>query len=173
MSQVLRVLGVLFLMLSASLLSACSPPSSDAASSMAIEDVVLGGETFHLKVAGTDALRQKGLGGVAALAADEGMIFIFPDAAPRSFWMLGCVIDLDIAYVSPLGRVVSVYTMPKEPLQAADESADAYATRLTRYPSLSPARYVIEVAPGTFARLGIKTGSMLELDREHLKTLAH
>ena len=100
------------------------------------------------------------------------MLFVFTDAAPRSFWMYGCIMDIDIAYVGPLGRVLSVYTMPKEPLKGADETEDAYRARLAHYPSMSAARYVIEVAPGTFERLGVKVGTMLELDRERLKTLA-
>ncbi len=152
---------------------ACAPGESSSPTEPVLEDVVLGGETFHLRLALTDAQRQKGLGGVAALPPDGGMLFIFPDAAPRSFWMYGCVIDLDIAYVSPLGRVVSVYTMPKEAPQGAGESVAEYSARLPRYPSVSPARYVIEVPPGSLARLGVKAGTMLELDRERLKTLPH
>jgi uncharacterized protein len=151
-------------------LAACSSPS--ASSPTATESVEIGGETFQLQLALNEAARQKGLGGVASLAKDGGMLFVFTDAAPRSFWMYGCIMDIDIAYVGPLGRVLSVYTMPKEPLKGADETEDAYRARLAHYPSMSAARYVIEVAPGTFERLGVKVGTMLELDRERLKTLA-
>ncbi len=154
----------------ASALATCSLPG--ASSPNATESVVLGGETFQLQLAVNEAARQKGLGGVASLAKDGGMLFVFTDAAPRNFWMYGCLMDLDIAYVGPLGRVLSTYTMPKEPLKGADESEEAYRARLPYYPSMSAARYVIEVAPGTLERLGVKVGTMLELDRERLKTLA-
>lgn len=168
-----RALRVILSALLVFVCPACSSGGVASTSEPAVEDVVLGGETFHLRLAINDAQRQKGLGGVASLAPDAGMLFVFPDAAPRSFWMYGCTIDLDIAYVSPLGRVVSVYTMPKEAPQAEGESVADYSARLLRYPSGSPARYVIEVQPGTLARLGITVGTMLELDRERLKTLAH
>ena len=127
------------------------------------------GTTFTCRLAIDDAAREKGLGGVASLAPDEGMLFAFTDSAPRSFWMVGCIMDIDIAFIDPFGFVTAVHTMPKEELQRADETEFAYHSRLARYPSLAPAQYALEVAPGTLAQLGVKRGTRVEFDRELLK----
>jgi uncharacterized membrane protein (UPF0127 family) len=127
------------------------------------------GKTFTCRLAINDATREKGLGGVASLSPDEGMLFAFNDTAPRSFWMVGCIMDIDIAFVDPFGFVTAVHTMPKEELQRPDETEFAYHSRLARYPSLAPAQYALEVAPGTLAQLGVKRGTRIEFDRELLK----
>jgi len=135
-------------------------------------EVTVGDRTWTCRVSADDATRQKGLGGVATLAPNEGMMFAFPDAAPRNFWMVGCIMDIDIAFIDPLGVVTAVHTMPKEDLQREGESLYDYESRLKRYPSLSPAPFALEVAPGTLEKLGVKRGTYLEFDRKMLKTMA-
>jgi uncharacterized protein len=131
--------------------------------------VVAGGKEFTVKLAMDNASREKGLGGVTSLGPDEGMLFVFTDSLPRNFWMVDCVMDIDIAFVDPFGFVTAVHTMPKEPLQAEGESRDAYYGRLKRFPSLAPAQFAFEVAPGRLAELGVKRGVRLEFDRDTLK----
>lgn len=97
------------------------------------------------------------------------MLFAFPDSAERTFWMRGCVMDLDIAFIDATGFVTAVHTMPKEPLQAPEESEAAYLGRLIRYPSAGRAKYALEVAPGTLAPLGVRRGVRVEFDRDALK----
>ncbi|MFN5496901.1 MAG: DUF192 domain-containing protein [bacterium] len=132
-------------------------------------DVTVGGKTFRCKLAIDNASREQGLGGVASLAPDEGMLFAFTDSAERTFWMRGCIMDLDIAFLDQQGFVTAVHTMPKEPLQAEGESESAYLDRLVRYPSGGKAKYALEVAPGTLTPLGVRRGSRAEFDREALK----
>jgi uncharacterized membrane protein (UPF0127 family) len=132
-------------------------------------DVTIGGKTFRCKLAVDNASREQGLGGVASLAPDEGMLFAFQDSTERTFWMRGCIMDLDIAFLDPQGFVTAVHTMPKEPLQAEGESESAYLARLVRYPSGGKAKFVLEVAPGTLTPLGVRRGSRGEFDRDGLK----
>jgi uncharacterized membrane protein (UPF0127 family) len=132
-------------------------------------DVTVGGKTFRCKPALDEAAREQGLGGVASLAPDEGMLFAFNDATERTFWMRGCVMGLDIAFLDSQGFVTAVHTMPNEPLQAEGESEADYRARLVRYPSGGKAKYALEVAPGTLAPLGVRRGSRAEFDREALK----
>ena len=42
------------------------------------------------------------------LAADRGMLFQFPDVAERAFWMHNTPSSLDIIYIDPYGRIVSI-----------------------------------------------------------------
>jgi uncharacterized membrane protein (UPF0127 family) len=146
--------------------------TSESKPGLPVEKLAVGGETFTVRLALDDASRQRGLGGVAELKSDEGMLFAFPDAQQRFFWMKDCLIDLDIAFVDPFGFVTAVHTMRKEDPRRADESIPAYESRLARYRSLSPAQFALELAPGTFERLGIKRGSKLELDLPRLKAAA-
>jgi len=131
--------------------------------------VTVAGKRFDCRLALDDATRERGLGGVAELGPDEGMLFAFPSAEERTFWMRDCVIDLDIAFIDAKGFVTAVHTMPKEPLRAEGESEGAYLARLKRYPSGAPAQFVLEVAPGTFAELGVRRGSRIEFDAAALK----
>jgi uncharacterized membrane protein (UPF0127 family) len=141
----------------------------DAGKPPASMPVAVNGKTFTCRLAIDPAAREQGLGGVASLAPDEGMLFAFTDSAPRSFWMRGCIMDIDIAFIDPFGFVTAVHTMPKEELKGADETVVSYEGRLARYPSLAPAQYALEVAPGTLAPLGVKRGTRVEFDRELLK----
>ncbi len=129
-------------------------------------------KTFKLKLALNDKERAQGLGGVAELPEDGGMLFIFANQESRYFWMRGCTIDLDIAFLDGLGVVTAVHTMKKEAPQGKDESEQAYGSRLTKYNSGTPCQFAIEVRPGTFDTLGIKRGTKIQLDLARLKALA-
>ena len=138
----------------------------------AIEPVSLGGKEFSLVLAMGNESRRIGLGGRTSLSAEEGMLFVFPDAQRRRFWMYDCLIDIDIAFIDPLGHVTAIHTMPMEPARGETEAILAYEDRLPRYPSRFPAQFVIELQPGMFETLGIKPGDRLTLDIPRLQRLA-
>jgi hypothetical protein len=84
---------------------------------------------------------------------DEGMLFIFPNEAPRSFWMKNTRIPLDIMYFDKNLKMVSL-------------SADTPPCRVARcpsYPSTGPAMYVLELNAGKAQELGVGPGSVLTL----------
>ncbi len=132
---------------------------------------VIKGERFTLETALTEPERQLGLGGRAEIPADGGMVFAFPASQKKvqQFYMAGCLVDIDIAYVDDTGRVVRMYTMPKEPPRREDESEWDYYDRLPRYSSGVPVRYAVEVKAGTLRRLGVVEGDRIEMDWEWLK----
>ena len=149
--------------------SACS---RELPSDGATETVTLAGRPFSLKVSISNDSRTRGLGGVRELAPDEGMLFVFPDAAPRGFWMYDCLMNIDIAFIDPLGHVTAIHTMPMEPQRGEEESIVEYEARLPRYRSGFPAQYAIELAPGMFDELGISRGDRLGLDINRMKAIA-
>lgn len=110
--------------------------------------------SFKAYVADTEAARLLGLMNVTEgeLPADYGMIFVFSYDQYQSFWMRNVVIPVDIAYIRSDGTIVKIYTM--EPL---NESG---------YPSIEPARFVLEVGGGEFARWGIREGDHVEIPAE-------
>ncbi|NLX23031.1 MAG: DUF192 domain-containing protein [Phycisphaerae bacterium] len=89
--------------------------------------------------------------------AHRGMLFVFDDDRLQAFWMYNTITALDIAYIRSDGRIVSTYTMA--PLE----------TKL--YPSIEPAKFVLEVPAGLLAELGIQRGDHVEIPPAVLKEL--
>jgi uncharacterized membrane protein (UPF0127 family) len=83
------------------------------------------------------------------LAPGRGLLFVFPEAAPRSFWMKNTRIPLSIAYINSRGEILEIRDM--EPLS------------LDPVPSRYPAKYALEVNRGRFGQLGITAGTVVEL----------
>ena len=129
----------------------------------------IAGKPFALTVSASDATRTRGLGGVARIEEDGGMVFVFPNSEMRGFWMKDCVTDMDIVYLDPLGYVTAIHTMRKEPPRGPSESAFAYESRLPRYTSLLPAQYAIELRAGRAAELGLRTSQKVAIDEKALK----
>lgn len=106
------------------------------------------GQRFWVEIADNDETRARGLMFRDELAADRGMLFLFPDQAPRAFWMRNTRIPLDIIYIDRDWRVVSI-TANARPCRTA---------RCPSYPSAGPAKYVLEVNAGLAAQLGLTPG---------------
>jgi uncharacterized protein len=100
-----------------------------------------------IEIADTDEARTRGLMQRESLPSRSGMLFIFDDEAPRSFWMANTPIALDIMFVSSDSQIVTIqkYTRPFSPQSVA---------------STAPARFVVEVPAGFSDSHGI-----LESDR--------
>ena len=97
------------------------------------------------RVAATADERAQGLMYREEVPDGTGMLFVFQDSQPRSFWMANTYVPLDIAYMDPSYRVVDIVAM--EPL--VTES----------YPSDAPAMFALEVRQGWFAAQGVGVGA--------------
>lgn len=150
-------------------ISGCEPAAAPV--DAGVETVRIGDRDFKLELSLSRERRRIGLGGRTTLADDEGMLFAFPRPEFQRFWMYDCLMDIDIAYVDPIGYVTAVHTMRKEPPRRPDEDELDYQARLPGYPSVYPAQFVIELAPGMFERLGIEAGDRIEIDADRLKML--
>ena len=104
-----------------------------------------GVSSFQVEIADSEREREYGLMCRKSLAADRGMLFLFPSAALQAFWMRNTLIPLDIIYIGANGRVVSI-TRNARPL---DESPQ---------PSTGPAKFVLELAGGRAAQIGLLPG---------------
>ena len=114
----------------------------------------LQGHTFQVELATNDAQREEGLMHRKALAADHGMLFVFAYEAPQSFWMKNTLIPLDMLFFDKDRKLVSMQ------LDVPPCTSDPCAV----YPSGKPVTYVLELAAGTVAQLGITTGARFSLD---------
>ena len=134
-------------------LCACNPtpaPTPPVASFATRFPINLGGKTFRLQIALTGLEIQNGLMGRRTLAADEGMLFVFPDNAQRKFWMRNVPINLALGYFTSDGRL--------------DEICPLIAENPETVPSRSTAiRYVLELPENAFAQNALTTGARLDI----------
>lgn len=119
--------------------------------------VELKGQRFKVELALTREEQTRGLMFREHLADDQGMLFIFPGEAPRSFWMKNMRIPLDIFYFDGDLRLVSV----------AHNARPCVAAPCPGYPSAGPARYVLELNAGKAAELEVRPGDVLGLLFDH------
>lgn len=133
------------------LLASCTNPTAASHASLAVE---LHGQRFSVELATDEASREHGLMMRTTLAADHGMLFVFPDTAARGFWMKNTLIPLDILYFDTDRRLVSMQ------LNVPPCKADPCPT----YPSSGPARYVLELSAGTAARIGAQVTEELKIE---------
>jgi uncharacterized membrane protein (UPF0127 family) len=104
--------------------------------------------TVAVEVANTGAQREVGLMYRKHLDDDAGMIFVFPDAARRNFWMHNTEIPLDMIFADANGMVTGIVA-----------NAEPYSDKLLGVDGDS--EYVLEVNGGFCAKHGIKAGDQL------------
>ena len=101
---------------------------------------------FTVEIAETPEQRAQGLMFRESMARDHGMLFLFPDVAPRTFWMKNTPLSLDMLFVAPDGVVCGVI-----------ERAEPFT--LDPRPSGCEASAVIEINGGLSAELGVSVGA--------------
>ena len=106
--------------------------------------------TFSVKLAVTPSQHAYGLMFSPPLSAKNGMLFLFEDLKPRTFWMKNTPIALDMLFFDESGRLVALIS-------------NAKPNTLTLRHSRVPARYVLEIGGLEASRLNIKIGSRLHL----------
>jgi len=134
--------------------------------------LLVAGQVFDLELALAPDTREHGLMERNELPPDRGMLFVFPDLAPRRFWMKNTRVDLDIIYLDDAGRVVSTASMRRESPRGERETEEQYEERLPLYPSAGPARFAIELPAGTLPLLSLSVGDRLSLEVEQLRAMA-
>lgn len=139
----------------------------------------VGGRTFRLEVVDTGRARNRGLGGRHHIPEDFGMLFVFGDSELREFYMKDCHVPIDIAFLDASGRILATHAMPVEPdpsdpqrLYLSDgRVTDADERTVTPAPQDvygdGRSRYALEVAGGTWAKLGVKPGDRVVIEGVH------
>ena len=117
-------------------------------------EVVLKGQRFNVELATIPKEQALGLMFRDSMANDHGMLFIFPSAATRNFWMKNTRIPLDIFYFDENLKLVNV----------AQNAKPCHTPECPVYASAGPARYVLELNAGKAVELAVKPGDALVLD---------
>lgn len=128
-----------------------SAPAQDAfdPAPLVIETASGRAYTFHVELALTPAQQMRGLMYRESMAADAGMLFVFPDEGTRHFWMKNTLIPLDMLFIAGDGRIVNIGANTV-PLSEAGVS------------STGPALAVLEINGGLSAMLGIHPGDLVK-----------
>ncbi len=111
--------------------------------------VTIGGQTFQVEVASTDAQKAQGLSGRNNLAKNAGMLFVFDSPSQPDFWMKDMNFPLDFVWISG-GRITGINRNVPAP-----QSGTA-AKNLPTYAAPGLVDYVLEVNAG--AGQAIKIG---------------
>jgi uncharacterized membrane protein (UPF0127 family) len=115
-----------------------------------LPEVVLtvGGHKLTVEVAATDAHRTTGLMHRRMLPESRGMLFVFPDVALHSMWMMNTYVPLSVAFLDRDGTIINI--------------ADMQPQTQNPHGAARPAQYALETTQGWFARHGIKPGTKVE-----------
>lgn len=112
--------------------------------------LTINGKEYDIYIARTEKQKMRGLQGFEELPEDEGMLFVYDEEQPVSFWMKDTEIPLDIVFMDEDMKVISVKQGEPE-----DE------TPITE----SGVKYVLEVNQNS----GIKEGDEADFDTEEDK----
>ncbi len=123
------------------------------------ENLVIGGDTISVEIAATEEERNQGLSDRMGLRENSGMLFVFPDEAPRTFWMYHCHFHIDLAYLDSSGVIVEIITMLREPYQTPPEKLKRYFSKSGKI------KYALEMSYKWFEKNRIKPGTKLDLER--------
>lgn len=118
-------------------LLACTSPS-----------VVFDNVSFDVEMAQTSEERAKGLMFRESMPENHGMLFVFEEDAPRSFWMKNTLIPLDMIFIDGNMTVVDV----KNAVPCKEDPCSTYSAHGT---------YVLEINAGLAEKYGIKAGSRM------------
>ena len=104
-------------------------------------------------IADTPQKHQKGLMFVKHLPENAGMLFVFEQEEPQSFWMKNTLIDLDIVFIGADQRVTSVSAQMPHSYTYTPDTDVAYTDGY--------GQYVLELASKTAARHGVVPGAKI------------
>jgi uncharacterized membrane protein (UPF0127 family) len=106
---------------------------------------------FQVEVADTPAKRELGLQYRKELAADRGMIFLFPAPSVQSFWMKNTPLPLDMIFIGSDRKIVGIVE------QTVPFSLDPRSVG-------RPSQFVLEINGGLSKRLGIGAGDAVRFE---------
>lgn len=101
--------------------------------------------TVKVAVADNNRTRSEGLMNVMNLPENAGMLFIFENEQPRSFWMANTPLPLDIIFVNSEMTIVRIHRNTQPYSQESIQSEQ-------------PAKYVVEVNAGYTLEHDIREG---------------
>jgi uncharacterized membrane protein (UPF0127 family) len=116
--------------------------------------VLPSGSVYKVEVARTPEEQVQGLMFRESLPEKSGMLFLFADGAPHTFWMKNTMIPLDMIWMDDRGRVLFI----------SAETPPCKADPCPNYGPEVPAASVLEIAGGLAAKEKVTVGSTIRFE---------
>lgn len=107
--------------------------------------------TIEVAVAKDNQSRSEGLMNVLDLPENSGMLFIFDNDQPRSFWMANTPLPLDIIFINAEMNIVRIHHNTQPYSQKSIQSGE-------------PAQFVVEVNAGYALEHDIREGMKIQIE---------
>ena len=107
-------------------------------------ELVAGFHRIEVEVAADQPNRMQGLMQRRAMAANQGMLFVFPQVERHCMWMRNTFLPLSVAFLDEQGNILNIEDMKP---QTEDNHCAA-----------GPARFALEMNRNWFASKGLKSG---------------
>lgn len=107
-------------------------------------ELTAGFHRIDAEVAADQINRMQGLMQRRSMAANQGMLFVFPQAQRHCMWMRNTFLPLAVAFLDDNGTILNVEEMKP---QTEDNHCAA-----------APARFALEMNSGWFSAKGLKPG---------------
>jgi uncharacterized membrane protein (UPF0127 family) len=140
------------ILLAALFLGGCASEPELAANERRV--VLPGGQPVIAEVVSTPAGMAQGMMYRDSLPPGRGMLFLHDRRGRYPYWMFNCKIALDIIWMDSARRVVEI--------SAATPPCEKPAAECPNYGGHEDAQFVLELASGEAARLGISRGGTLQ-----------
>ena len=121
------------------------------------QKITVAGKVITVEIAESEQQHERGLMLRKSLSKDHGMLFIFKDDQPRSFWMKNTIINLSIGYFNHDKKLIDIQEMKAV--------ASVMEMNPPPYPSASPAMYALEMSEGWFKKNKIELGSTFKFNK--------
>jgi uncharacterized membrane protein (UPF0127 family) len=121
--------------------------SAAAHADMPTIDLGVGVHRIRAEVAHTQKTRMTGLMHRRTMAADAGMLFVFPQVQAYCMWMRNTLLPLSVAFIDEKGVIINI--------------ADMLPQNDTAHCAARPARYALETNTGWFAARKLTTGARI------------
>ncbi len=110
-----------------------------------------GDAIFSVEIAYTGEMRSRGLMFREEMDEDHGMLFVFENTTPVSFWMKNTPLPLDLVFIGEDGLVESI--------------GEGVPFSTASIPSGAPVRFVLEINRGVAQKTGIVEGTRISHPR--------
>jgi len=136
------------------LAAACGrAPAEATAPTKTVSDwfaIRVGGQPVRMQIAISEAEMARGLMERRDLGPEQGMLFVYREPAPQSFWMRDTPLPLDIGFFARSGELAEVYA-----LYPFDETpVRSRGARL---------QFALEMNQGWYRAHGVRPGARLDL----------
>lgn len=131
--------------------------SAEASIQFVKEKIKVGPHTITVEIADTDPKRERGLMFREKLPENQGMLFVFDNERPLSFWMKNTLIPLSIGFFDKDRKLLDVHEMT--PMVMGEKDFKVYSSR-------APAMYALEMPQGWFTKHAVKPGATFTFVRK-------